>query len=317
MHRIEADLLIPGRGEPVSDGVVVLDGDRIGYAGPAAGAPETPHAARHRAVPSCPGCGTATGISSARAPSTSAGCRWSRSRCGRPGAPAICGTRSTPGSRRCARSAASGMDLARAVAEGVLDGPAVYAAGAILSTTGGHGDLHSYPLPWMEDYAALAGTMCLADGVAELPAGGARAAPPERPGHQGMRLRRRPVRARRPHPPAVHRRRAARHRRGGRPGRTASPRTATASRASWPRCRPGVPPSSTAPTSTTSAATPCGRRGAILVPTRTIIEEMLANRRGVPDYAAAKLRRIADGTPARSPAPGSAASPSRRAPTSR
>ena len=55
MHRIEADLLVPGRGEPVSDGVVVLDGDRIGYAGPAAGAPETPHAARHRAVAVLPG----------------------------------------------------------------------------------------------------------------------------------------------------------------------------------------------------------------------------------------------------------------------
>ncbi len=56
-----------------------------------------------------------------------------------------------------------GVELARAVAEGVLDGPAVYAAGGILSTTGGHGDLHSYPLSWIEDYAALAGTMCLAD----------------------------------------------------------------------------------------------------------------------------------------------------------
>ena len=42
MHRIEADLLVPGRGEPVGNGVVVLDGDRIGYAGPASGAPETP-----------------------------------------------------------------------------------------------------------------------------------------------------------------------------------------------------------------------------------------------------------------------------------
>ena len=48
----------------------------------------------------------------------------------------------------------------------MLDGPAIYAAGAILSTTGGHGDLHSYPLPWMEDYARLEGTMRLADGEA-------------------------------------------------------------------------------------------------------------------------------------------------------
>ena len=42
MQRIEAELLIPGRGEPVRDGVVVLDGPRIGYAGPAGTAPPTP-----------------------------------------------------------------------------------------------------------------------------------------------------------------------------------------------------------------------------------------------------------------------------------
>jgi imidazolonepropionase-like amidohydrolase len=34
--------------------------------------------------------------------------------------------------------------------------------------------------------------------------------------------------------------------------------------------------------------------GAILVPTRTIIEDMLANSADVPDYAMAKLRAIAD-----------------------
>ena len=42
MHRIEAELLIPGRGGPVRDGVVVLDGSRISYAGPAGVAPTTP-----------------------------------------------------------------------------------------------------------------------------------------------------------------------------------------------------------------------------------------------------------------------------------
>jgi imidazolonepropionase-like amidohydrolase len=60
-----------------------------------------------------------------------------------------------------------GVYLARAVAEGVLDGPAVYAAGAVLSTTGGHGDLHCYPLSWMEEFARTDGTFRLADGTAE------------------------------------------------------------------------------------------------------------------------------------------------------
>lgn len=40
MQRIEADLLIPGKGEPVRDATVVLDGPAIAYAGPATGAPE-------------------------------------------------------------------------------------------------------------------------------------------------------------------------------------------------------------------------------------------------------------------------------------
>src|SRR5437660_12923127 len=50
MQRIEADLLIPGRGEPVKDGAVVLDGAVIAYAGPAAGAPEAPVVARGATV---------------------------------------------------------------------------------------------------------------------------------------------------------------------------------------------------------------------------------------------------------------------------
>ena len=39
MIRIEADLLIPGDGEPVTGGVLVTEGGQISYAGPAAVAP--------------------------------------------------------------------------------------------------------------------------------------------------------------------------------------------------------------------------------------------------------------------------------------
>src|SRR5579859_5769078 len=55
MHRIEAELLIPGRGEPVPDAAVVLDGTRISYAGPAASAPGTPGASVSRAATVMPG----------------------------------------------------------------------------------------------------------------------------------------------------------------------------------------------------------------------------------------------------------------------
>jgi imidazolonepropionase-like amidohydrolase len=55
MERIEADLLIPGTGEPIRDGLVVLDGPTITYAGPAADAPPTPQAPSTRAATVLPG----------------------------------------------------------------------------------------------------------------------------------------------------------------------------------------------------------------------------------------------------------------------
>jgi imidazolonepropionase-like amidohydrolase len=55
MHRIEAGLLIPGHGGPVRDGVVVLDGPRISYAGPAGAAPPTPGAPVSRVTAVMPG----------------------------------------------------------------------------------------------------------------------------------------------------------------------------------------------------------------------------------------------------------------------
>ena len=61
MHRIEAELLIPGHGAPVTDGVVLLDGPEISYAGPAALAPPSPSASLTRAAAVMPGCGTVTG----------------------------------------------------------------------------------------------------------------------------------------------------------------------------------------------------------------------------------------------------------------
>src|SRR5262249_52870764 len=60
-----------------------------------------------------------------------------------------------------------GIYLTRAIEEGSVDGPSVYAAGSILSTTGGHGDLHSYPLPWVSEFGEIGGELRLCDGPAE------------------------------------------------------------------------------------------------------------------------------------------------------
>ncbi len=168
MHeRIEATLLIPGRGDPIGDGVVVLDGSRIAYAGPAAGAPATPGATVVRAETVMPGLWD---------------CHVH-----------IMGSRSLdldrlvqePAPLRAVRSVKDmsaaldlgvtsvrelgglGLHLARAIAEGVIEGPTIYAAGAILSTTGGHGDRHSFPLDWVTAFSHDTGESRLADGPAD------------------------------------------------------------------------------------------------------------------------------------------------------
>jgi cytosine/adenosine deaminase-related metal-dependent hydrolase len=55
MEQIEAELLIPGGGEAVSDEAVIIDGPVISYSGPASQAPATPEAAVHRAAAVMPG----------------------------------------------------------------------------------------------------------------------------------------------------------------------------------------------------------------------------------------------------------------------
>lgn len=165
MERIEADLLIPGNGEPIRDGVVVWDGPTVTYAGPAADAPPTPQAPSTRAATVLPGLWDCHGH--------------------------LLGTRSLdlgrlplePLALRAARCAADlraaldagvtsvrevgglGVYLARAVEEGTLDGPTIYGAGAILSVTGGHGDLHSLPLSWVAEFGQRDGDLRLCDGV--------------------------------------------------------------------------------------------------------------------------------------------------------
>jgi imidazolonepropionase-like amidohydrolase len=167
MERIEADLMIPGRGEPVRGAVLLLDGAKITYAGPAAGAPATPDATVTRADTVLPGLWDAhvhfLGLRSfnlAELPVTPTALR---------------AARSTSDLRKALDAGFTsvrevgglGLELARAVDEGMIEGPKIYAAGAILSTTGGHGDLHGLPLPWVSDFAHHGGELRLADGEAE------------------------------------------------------------------------------------------------------------------------------------------------------
>jgi imidazolonepropionase-like amidohydrolase len=167
MERIEADLMIPGRGEPVPDAAVVLDGATITYAGPAAGAPPTPDATTTRVQTVMPGLWDAhthfLGLRSldlGLLPQVPVALR--AARCTSDLRAAL-----DAGVTSVREVGGIGVHLARAVAEGLVEGPSIYAAGSILSTTGGHGDLHSYPLPWMGDLAHQGGELRLADGEAD------------------------------------------------------------------------------------------------------------------------------------------------------
>src|SRR3984885_14915362 len=293
MYRIEAELLIPGRGEPVRDGVVVLDGARIEYAGPAGMAPPTAGALVLRVATVMPGMWDCHGH--------------------------FLGTRTfdlgqlvlEPLALRGARSARDlraaldagitsvrevgglGVYLARAVQEGVLDGPAIYAAGSILSTTGGHADLHSYPLPWIGDFAAHYGELRLADGTAEcmravreqlrknarvikVCASGGVMSEIDDPIHQQFTIAEL---------------------------RAIVEVAGLAERVVAAHChgKPGIMAAVEAGVRTIEHGTylddeACDalrESGAILVPTRTIIEDILVNLAKVPDYVAAKLTALA------------------------
>jgi imidazolonepropionase-like amidohydrolase len=167
VERIEADRLIPGSGAPVENAVVVLNGPVIDYAGPAAGAPPTPDATPVQVNTVMPGLwdchGHFMGLRSPDLdvmPQETIALRAARVvRCFRDALDAgITSVREVGG---------LGINLVPALEEGSIAGPSVYSAGIALSVTGGHADLHTYPLDWIEDFGHLGGELRLCDGPAE------------------------------------------------------------------------------------------------------------------------------------------------------
>ena len=167
MERIEADVLLPGDGDPVRDGVVVLDGDAISFAGRAAEAPATPGASTTRAAAVMPGLwdchvhliGLRT-VDLSTLPLHPAALRAAR-------ATADLRAALDAGVTSVREVGGLGVHLARAVDEGTLTGPRIYAAGAVLSATGGHADLHSFPVEWVTEYGQRGGELRVCDGPAD------------------------------------------------------------------------------------------------------------------------------------------------------
>ncbi|HEY1618638.1 MAG TPA: amidohydrolase family protein [Streptosporangiaceae bacterium] len=293
MERIDADLLIPGSGEPVRDGTVLIDGGVISYAGPAASAPPADGAVTHRAAAVLPGlwdCHThlfgSREMDLARQVQEPVALR--AARCAHDLMNAV-----NAGVTSVREVGGLGVYLAKAVSEGTLTGPAIYAAGAVLSTTGGHGDLHCYPLSWVEDFSRADGSFRLADGTAEcmravreqlrrgaavikVCASGGVLSEVDNPVHQQFT---------------------------GDELRAIVEVAGMADRVVAAHChgKPGIMAALEAGVATIEHGTYLDEEacdamretGAILVPTRTIIEDILANLDRVPPYAAEKLTRIA------------------------
>ncbi len=152
--RIEATRLIPGRGEPVDNGVVVLEGDKIAYAGAATDAPPTEGAETVTADTVMPGLwechGHFMGIR---------GIAMEEMYSLRPQAAAM---RATTDARAVLEAGFTsvrevggmGVHLAKVIDEGVVVGPNVYASGGALSMTAGHGDSHAMDLEASRQFSA-------------------------------------------------------------------------------------------------------------------------------------------------------------------
>ena len=167
--RITAEVLIPGKGDPISDGTVITDGDNIVYAGPTAGAPPTSPGDVETTVPAImPGMWESHGhffgspipdlerIASADPASLVAR------------ATADAAATLNGGITSVREAGGIGISLKPVIDEGTIAGPRIYGAGAILSTTGGHGDIHGLPLDFVHSLGNRGfGLGQLADGVPE------------------------------------------------------------------------------------------------------------------------------------------------------
>ena len=172
--RIIADLMIPGRGEPVSNAMVVLDHGQIRFAGPRSSAP------------SDSALDLDSGSVDVEVPAVMPGF-WD---ChahffGMPvvdlerlalTSPVVTAARATADLARTLAGGVTsvrdvggpGIHLATAVNEDSIPGPHIHAAGAILTTTGGHADIHSMPLDWVHQLEDANGVGFVCDGVPEV-----------------------------------------------------------------------------------------------------------------------------------------------------
>lgn len=294
--RIEARRLIPGQGDPIDDATVIAEGPTITYAGPSDGAPDTPTYAGYTAEVVMPGMwethahfwGSASAsIESLITHEPHVGVMRAARDVERVLAAGFTSVREVGG---------YGVFLATAVEEGTVNGPAIYASGSILSQTGGHGDIHGIPIPHVDELFERhfgAPTMC--DGPDDC----------RRLVRRQLRLGARVIKvcasggvmSQVDHP--IHQQFSAAEL------RAIVEEATRADRAVAAHChgKPGIMAALEAGVKTIEhgtyldeeAAEAMVEAGAVLVPTRFIIQHLLDHGRasGIPDYAYAKIVDIA------------------------
>ncbi len=166
--RLEADLLIPGSGDPIPNACLVFDGPTIAYAGPREGAPAPAPSDTVEGVPVVlPGLwDTHThfiGIRSFSVEEQVYTSPWVAIARAARDAERILGY----GFTSIRELGGFGVYLGRATQDGSIPGPHIYGAGTALSMTGGHGDAHAFPLDYVQREAERLGFPGPCDGPAE------------------------------------------------------------------------------------------------------------------------------------------------------
>jgi imidazolonepropionase-like amidohydrolase len=145
--RIEAKRLIPGRGEVIDNGVVVMDGPDISYTGTSHDAPTTPDAVVVATDTVMPGMWECHGhFWGTRTPSFIEEMATLR--------PQMAAMRVTADASRALNAGFTsvrelggmGAFLGRVIDEGDIVGPNIYGSGSMLSMTAGHADAHAVDL---------------------------------------------------------------------------------------------------------------------------------------------------------------------------
>jgi imidazolonepropionase-like amidohydrolase len=148
--RVDAKLLIPGVGSPISDAAVVVEDGTLLYVGDKLGAPLNP--ADHEVEVLMPGLWDCHAhlmgydVLATQTAAITTPVALSAVRAANDAHKAL-----MAGFTSIRELGGLGIQLARAVAEGSLIGPAIYAAGSILSPTGGHADIHSVRSSWVRE----------------------------------------------------------------------------------------------------------------------------------------------------------------------